>query len=118
MFHRGDFSFGGLDQEADTADIERRIANEMMLRIYTIRLKERGLFHTKKEEEIRAMLCEKMRRSIDCWLSCDEAKRWGFVDDVYTGDIAKLRAVKINKGRREQMWGAIRSKVTVRVIVK
>jgi len=117
MFHGGSFSFEGLNQEADTADLERRKAHEIMLKIYVARLRERGIFHKQKEKDIRDMLDERMRKRIDVWLSTTEAERWGFVDAIFDGDFDTLRAEKRNEKRRQAMLSVLRAAVDVKVRV-
>ena len=115
MFHRGSFGFEGLDQEADTADLERRKATEIMLKIYVARLRERGIYHKQSEKDIRTMLDERMRKHIDVWLPPSEAERWGFVDAVFDGDLTTLRAEKRNEKRRKIMREVLRAPVDIKV---
>ena len=117
MYHRGTYAFDGLDEVADTVDIERRRATERMFRIYVARLKEQGMFSRRSEKAIREMLDENTRKKIDCWLSADEAKRWGFVDKVYDGKTSTLRITKKNTERRQRMIAVLRKNIRVEVFV-
>lgn len=117
MFHYGTYGFNGLNQEAETNDIERRKANERMKRIYIARLQEQGCYKSNDEKTMRMMLEDRLREHIDVWLSADEAKRWGFADLVFEGDYTKLRAAKRNVARRARMLAALRSPIKVRVSV-
>ena len=117
MYHRGTYGFYGLDQEAETDDIERRKVHESMMRIYTARLQEQGAFMNRTEEEIRAILEQGAREKIDVWLEADEATRWGFVDDVFEGNLDTLRAKKRNDARRARMLAVLRRPAKVQVVV-
>ena len=117
MYHRGTYGFFGLDQEAETDDIERRKMHELMMRIYVARLTEQGVFVGYSEKELRGMLEEKIRKNIDVWLTPDEAKQWGFVDDVFDGDMFTLRATEKNMARRERLLSVLRKPIKVEVTV-
>lgn len=117
MFHYGTYGFEGLSQEAETDDVERRRSNERMKRIYITRLKEQGSFKTQDEKAIRQMIEDRIRQHIDVWLSADEARRWGFVDQVFEGNHATLRATKRNEERRARMLAALRSPIRVNISV-
>ncbi|MBI3572462.1 ATP-dependent Clp protease proteolytic subunit [Candidatus Kaiserbacteria bacterium] len=117
MYHRGTYGFYGLDQEADTEDVQRRKCYEMMLRIYVARLKEQGKFSRWPEHKIRAMLEEGIRKDIDVWLEADEAKHWGFADAVFDGNLRTLRAKHKNQPRRERMLAVLRKPIRVEVKV-
>jgi ATP-dependent protease ClpP protease subunit len=117
MFHRGQYGFTGLDQEAETADIERRKAHEMMFRIYVARLMSQGCFSTWSSEAIRKMLDDKSKNDIDVWFTADEAVHWGFADGVFEGDFSKLRVTKRNLKRRAQMLEVLRRPLNVTVSV-
>ena len=117
MYHRGTYEFSGIDQEVETEDYERRKMNETMRRIYIARLKEQGAFKDRSETEIRNILEDSIKENIDVWLSADEAKRWGFVDDVFDGNMATLRAEKKNINRRAHMISVIRKPIKITVTV-
>ncbi|MDP3645584.1 MAG: ATP-dependent Clp protease proteolytic subunit [bacterium] len=117
MYHCGSYGFLGLEQEANTDDIERRKMIETMFRIYVARLKSQGAYKGWEEQSIRDMLEERMRKEIDVWLTADEAKRWGFADDVFEGNWKTLRATKINIERRKLMAAVLRKKVKVEIRV-
>lgn len=118
MIHYGQYFFGGLDQEADTADIERRKFRELMLRVYVARLKEQGKFKTRSGEWLKGWLEEKIRQRIDVFLSADEATEIGFADGVYVGDLSTLRARKKNEDRRQRMFEVIREGIIPEVSIK
>lgn len=117
MIHRGTYAYSGIDQEVETADVERRKTQETMLRLYVARLREQGAFQNWPERRIRAMIEESYKDHIDFWLDSDEAVRWGFVDAVYTGDQKTLRATKKNAQRRELMLDVLRRPVKVDIKV-
>jgi ATP-dependent protease ClpP protease subunit len=117
MYHRGTFAFSGLDQEAETANEERVRANEIMYRIYTTRLLEQGKFSNWSEKRVRAMLEQKSREKIDTWLTATEAKKWGFVDEIYDGNPNTLRATVKNETRRAAMMETLKKPVRVNVKV-
>lgn len=117
MFHHGSYKFEGLTQEAATCFLELIKTREMMIRIYLTRLREQGKFRRWSTTRIKEMLQRQMEKNIDVWLSSDEAKNWGFVDDVFDGDWNKLRAVKPNHERRRKMIEVIRTPINVQVIV-
>lgn len=117
MIHRGDWMEEGTDQEAETNDIERRKVGEMMLRIYTARLREQGCYTRWSEERIRAMLSRQFEKHIDVWLSVDEAVHKGFCDGAYTGQ-SDFLAPKRDIGRRNRILAAITRPITVTVTVR
>ncbi len=117
MIHHGTYGFYGLVQEALTNNNELLKSRELMLRIYIARLRAQGSFKTKSERVIRLWLEERMEKEIDVWMSCDEARAFGFLDDVFEDDHAHLRAMAVNIERRKAMWEVLRRpiKVTTRV---
>lgn len=117
MFHHGTYGFQGLTQEAETDFIELVKTKEMMIRIYQTRLREQGKFRRWSTDRIREMLQRQMEKKIDVWLSSDEAKEWGFADDVFDGDWGKLRVVKQNLERRRKLLEVIRAPINVQVLV-
>ncbi|OGG81399.1 hypothetical protein A3H74_03080 [Candidatus Kaiserbacteria bacterium RIFCSPLOWO2_02_FULL_51_13] len=117
MFHHGTYSFGGLEQEADTGDLERREAKERMLLLYVTRLREQGVYSKWSEQRIVKMLEEKIKDHVDVWLSSREARRWGFADDVFNGNWSTLRAEKRNEKRRKRMLEALHENIKVDVRV-
>lgn len=117
MYHHGYFEFEGLDQEAMTADVERRKSREVMMRLYTARLQEQGQFLGQTESFIRKHLKRRLLEEIDVWFDADEAVIWGFVDGVFEGNHERLRVGKRNLARRERMLAVLRRKVKVEVHV-
>lgn len=117
MIHRGSFQFAGLDQEAETEDGERRRCNELMLRLYTARLREQGAHKRFSEARIREMLQRKFEKNIDVWLTSDEATHMGFSDGVFDGDLKKLRVLRKDLDRRARMLDILRRPIKVDVSV-
>ena len=117
MYHRGTYAIESLDEEVETEDIERRKANERMLRIYTVRLKEQGKFKSWSESRIKSMLRTTIKDKINVHLSADEAVSWGFADEVYTGNNKELRAAQVNINRRQKMMETLRSTINVTINV-
>lgn len=115
MYHHGTYGFYGLDQEAATADVERRKSRETMFRIYTARLQEQGKFSSRTAKWIRDMLDERLRQHIDVWFSADEAVAWGFADEVFEGNHETLRVKRKNILRRERMLEVLRKPIKVEV---
>lgn len=115
MIHRGTYGFTGLDHQAETDDTERRISRELMLLIYSTRLKEQGIHSERSEEEIRNIVNKEMLEKIDVWKSADQAVREGYADGVYTGDVKNLRATKVNRARRDRMMDTLRTEICVEV---
>lgn len=115
MYHHGTYGFGGTDQEAATHDVERRRKTELMMRLYVSRMKEQGKFSSWSEERIRKMLDEKLRQHIDVWFIADEAKEWGFADEVFAGNHDTLRAKKKNLARQKKMLEILRRPINVDV---
>lgn len=104
MFHHGTYAFSGLTQEALTDLLELLKQREMMLRIYTARLKGRGTFKNTEEKEIRKMLETMMEKRTDVWLSPVEARMWGLADGIISGPITRAHlATKRNEQRRKEM---------------
>lgn len=113
MFHHGSWEFSGLTQEATTQLVELLKTQDMMLRLYVARLKEQGQFQKSPPEKIRKMLEGLMERRIDTFLSADEAKKWGFVDDVIDGTHTISRAMERNEERRKRMFRVLSAPVDV-----
>lgn len=108
MFHHGTAGYDGLaGEELDTWKAQCDASRKTMLDLYVTRLRSQGCHSRKSAATIRGLLEEKMRRQIDVWLPADEAVRWGFADDVYTG--TQHRAAKVNHARREEMRAVIRT---------
>lgn len=116
MFHYGTDSFSGIQQEVETYDVERRKANECMKRIYTARLLEQGNFRHLSGADIRRKIETSMQQYIDVWLTADDARRWGFVDEVQ-GVGPVRRAARVDVVRRQRMLDVLRAPITVRVRV-
>lgn len=117
MIHRGSYGFGGLDQEADTHDIERRLSRDTMIRLYVARLKSQGEFSSRGERDIKRMLDRWLERQIDVWFSADRAKEVGFADDVFDGNWDSLRRLDVNHGRRALLSAVLRKKRRVKIDV-
>lgn len=117
MFHRGTFSFCGLEQEVDTNDVERRKMDHLMFRIYSSRLKEQGRFKNCSEDDIKLRLRHQILNNIDVWLDPYEAQEWGFVDTVFEGDYNTLRASGVNRARRKNLLSVLRQPINVEVKV-
>jgi len=117
MYHHGSFSSEGLMQEARTQFIELEKSREMMLRIYTGRLKAQGKFTRWSQGCIYKMLNEEIEKRIDVWLDADEAVRWGFADSVFEGNQRTLRAKQKNTKRREQLRKLLRVPIRIDINV-
>lgn len=117
MFHYGSYGFWGIEQEADTSDVERRKTCEMMKRIYIARLREQGCFKHLNEKQIRHKLESEMKDKIDVWLSAQEAKDWGFVDEIQ-GILPAERATEINHKRRQKMFEVVSSPIDIEIRIK
>lgn len=117
MIHHGKFGTYGLDQEAQTNDIERRKGRELMFRLYVARLKEQGKYKTKPPKWIRRKLDELIRKHIDVWFTADEAVEWGFADGIWDGSDKNKRAQKVNHARRKRMMKVLRQPINVKVKV-
>jgi ATP-dependent Clp protease protease subunit len=113
MIHDGSAASFGTTKEVLTDSDELRKINEIMMRLYVARLKERGQYKDKTDEDLFAMLRDLIDRKSDVWLSADEAKRWGFVDHVYDGNLARLVATVPNQSRRKRMMDVLRKPVHV-----
>ena len=79
--------------------------------IYMDGEKSKGMKKDWDEKQIREMLDEKIKKHVDVWLSADEAKQWGFADDVFDGNWDALRATKQNVERRKLMMTTLRKKI-------
>jgi len=117
MIHHGSYGFSGLTQEAFTDLVELLKESEMMLRIYVARLKSQGRFKKWGNPKIHEMLKRQFESRIDVWLTSDEARQWGFVDEVFDGNWEKLRTTKINRARRDDLNSVIRKKIHVDIKV-
>lgn len=113
MYHLGSTTFDGLNQEAETDDIQRRKTNEMMLRLYIARLKEQGPLTGWSEANIKKHLLKNMREHIDVWLTADEAVARGFADAIDFG--AGYRAAEVNQERRSRMQEVLRRPVNISI---
>lgn len=115
MIHRGSSAFEGLDQEAETDDIQRRKAREQMMRIYIARLQMQGIHQKMPSDKIRDLLERRFQSEIDVWLTAYEAKQWGFVDDVFNGNHAIARATEKNTKWRRVVASVLRKPMQVEV---
>jgi len=113
MIHRGTYGFYGLDQEADTDDVQRRKTHEIMMRLYEARMTEQGHCKGLESMHARKFLDGWIQTAIDVWFSADEAVQWGFVDEVFDGDYVKLRATKCHLTRRANLLQVLRRPVKV-----
>lgn len=119
MFHHGSYEFSGLTQEALTDLLELLREREMMLRIYTARLKERGRFKNMEEKEIYKMLETLMEKRTDVWLSPVETRTWGFADGIISGPITRAHlATKRNERRRREMSKIVAATFRVEDLMK
>lgn len=117
MYHLGEVGFGGTGRLFETEFLEYRKDTERMLRIYTARLKERGIYAHLPEDKIRNVLVKNMEKYEDVWLSAGEAVRWGFADKLFLGDHEKLRATKRNEARRKKMFEIMSQSISIEVRV-
>jgi ATP-dependent protease ClpP protease subunit len=117
MYHDGTFSCSGIVQQVRTDFVELIKDEETMYRIYVARLKSQGDMKELPEKEIREILEDRKRRAIDVWFSAQEAKRLGFVDEVFDGNLKNLRATTKNEERRRLMFAVLNKPVRVRIIV-
>ena len=110
MFHHGTWTFDGLMQEGATDFFEVLKAREMMLLIYTTRLKEQGRLKNTDEKQIRELLERFIEKRIDVWIEPLEARNWGFVDGVVSGIVTRAHlAGKRNEKRRAEMGKILRT---------
>ncbi len=117
MIHRGATTLTGLDQEVATQDLERRKANEVMMRLYIARLREQGSCAQWSERRIRTMIDESFEQHIDVWFSADDAVKLGFADGLFLGDWKNLRTTRKNMERRKTMLDVLRRPVKVDIKV-
>lgn len=113
MIHDGSMGMSGTVKEFMTEADETRRSTEVMMRLYVARLKERGLHKEKTEDEIAITLRGMMDSKSDVWFSADDAKRWGFVDQVFDGNLANLLATSPNQSRRKRMLAVLRKPVHI-----
>ncbi len=113
MIHDGSAAIFGTTKEVLTDSEELRKSSEVMMRLYVARLKERGPHKEKTEEQLAATLRGLMDSKSDVWWSADEAKRWGFVDHVFDGNLSNLLATSPNQSRRKRMLAVLRKPVHV-----
>lgn len=117
MFHLGEYVFNGLAQQFKTDYVELEKQNELMLRIYTTRMREQGIHSKWSVDAIRALLERNIKDHIDVWLSSEEAVRWGFADAVFDGNHETLRAPTKNLARRERTLEVLRKPIKIEVHV-
>lgn len=113
MIHDGSAGLYGTAKEVLTDSEELRKSSELMMRLYVARLKERGPHKAKTDEELFAMLRDLMDRKSDVWWSADEAKRMGFVDHVFDGNMTGFLATAPNLSRRKRMLSVLRKPIHV-----
>jgi ATP-dependent Clp protease protease subunit len=113
MIHDGYSAMSGTTKEFLTEAEETRKISELMTRIYVARLKERAQHKNKTDEEVAAALRDMMDRKSDVWFSADEAKRWGFVDQVFDGNWSSLLVTSPNQARRKRMLAVLRKPIHV-----
>ena len=103
----------GLEQEANAEDSERRMASERMLLLYVARLKEQGAYKKWGEQKILRLLEDKLRDKINVWLGPREAVRFGFADEVFSGNWETLRTHKRNEKRRQRMLAVLNEDIKI-----
>ncbi len=113
MIHDGSASMSGTTKEVLTDSDELRKGAEVMMRLYVARLRERGIHKNKTDEEIQALLRDLMDKKSDVYWSADDAKRLGFVDHVFDGNLTNLLATSPNQSRRKRMLSVLRKPVHV-----
>lgn len=114
MIHRGSVGICGNSAEVDTAYIEQRKADEIMLRVYAARLRESQ--PRMSEQRIKDNLYRKFERHVDVWYDTHEAIEAGFCDGVFTGQ-RDAACKRVNRGRRERMLEAITRPIKVNITV-
>lgn len=117
MYHYGEFQYSGPEKEADTEDIERRIATDRMLFLYVARLKEQGTYKKWGEQKILKLLENNLKNKVNVWLGSHEAVRLGFADEVFSENMGTSRAQIRNEKRRACMLKILNEDIRPKVLM-
>lgn len=83
MFHEGSLNLSGTYKGVQSNAEFAKLGNETMLNIYTLNMKQRGIFSHKKESEIKTHLKYQMNKKEDVFLSPQEAIDYGLADEIF-----------------------------------
>lgn len=82
MLHEGHTSFDGTIREFDALNRYNQRTKSIMMNIYLDRMVGAPAFANKKRSQVRSFLENKLRSRQDWYLSAEEAKEYGLIDDV------------------------------------
>jgi ATP-dependent protease ClpP protease subunit len=91
MFHLGDCGYEGTAKEFLTEAKELEVINEQLLNIYVESMQQKGKFKGQSEKEIKAWLNSQMDKKEAVYLSPEKTIEYGLADEIFDGDLAKLR---------------------------
>lgn len=86
MFHYGSHAIGGSMQQVESDVAFYAKSKDIMLDIYTKRMKDKGKLKRRSKDFIRDWLIDKMHLHHDVWLSSHQAVAYGLADAVFGYD--------------------------------
>jgi ATP-dependent protease ClpP protease subunit len=82
MFHMGSMALGGTVKQFKTEVVQLDKATEQMLDIYVEVMKSNGCMKRRSKKVIREWLISEMDRKEECYLSAEQAVKYGFADSI------------------------------------
>lgn len=101
LFHEGSDGFSGTNKAFRSYAKWGEKTENIMLDIYTERLKQKGKYSRRAPDRIREILKQEMDTKEDVYLTAREAVEWGFADEVFWGNWASL--TKFSKKFKKQI---------------
>lgn len=90
MFHDGTLGIEGTVKQVVSAIDFGKISDETMMNIYVNAMKEKGKFSKKSKKAIREWLRDQMDKKEDVYLTAKQAVEYGFADQIFDYNWAKL----------------------------
>jgi ATP-dependent protease ClpP protease subunit len=92
MFHDGDVTLSGTVKQVNTSVEFGKVANEQMMKIYIDNMKLSGKFKNRSRKYIASWLRDQMDKKEDVYMTAHQAVEYGFADQVFEYNWAKLTA--------------------------
>jgi len=90
MFHEGELGISGTEKQVRSYIKFSKADTEVMLDIYTAKMKRKGKYKNQPKKKIRRMLQDFMNKKEDVYISSKEAVEWGLADSVFDSNWNKL----------------------------
>lgn len=90
MFHDGELAVEGTVKQVQTAIEFGKVQDQQMMKIYIDVMKANGKFKTRSRKFIHRWLREQMDKKEDVFLTAEQAIEYGFADQIFDYNWAKL----------------------------